>query len=52
MLAYPSGIFPWHVSDAVATALWLGTYCLLIAIVVLNRHVTGFPIAGLGMAST
>src|SRR4249920_2172805 len=51
VLAYPSGIFPWAVPDTAATALWLGTYCLLIAIVVLNRHVTGFVIAGLGMAS-
>jgi hypothetical protein len=51
VLAYPSGVLPWHVADTVATALWLGTYGLLIAIVVLNRHVTGFVIAGLGMAS-
>jgi hypothetical protein len=51
VLAYPSGIFPWAVPDGLATALWLGTYCVLIAIVVLNRHVTGFVIAGVGMAS-
>ena len=51
VLAYPSGVLPWHVSDTVATALWLGTYGLLIAIVVLNRNVTGFVTAGLGMAS-
>jgi len=51
VLAYPSGIFPWTVPDAVATALWLATYGLLMAIVVLNRHVTGFAIAGVGMAS-
>jgi len=51
VLAYPSGVLPWTVPDAVATALWLGTYGLLIAIVVLNRRVTGFVIAGIGMAS-
>jgi len=45
-LAYPSGVLPWSVSDTLATALWLGTYGLLIAIVVLNRNVTGFVIAG------
>jgi hypothetical protein len=51
VLAYPSGVLPWSVSDTLATALWLGTYGLLIAIVVLNRNVTGFVIAGAGMAS-
>lgn len=51
VLAFPSAAMPWEVSDDVATALWLGTYGLLIAIVVLNRRVTGFWIAGLGMAS-
>ena len=51
VLAFPSGVFPWEVPDGVATVLWLGTYGLLIAIVVLNRHVTGFWIAGAGMLS-
>ena len=47
----PAGVFPWELPDGVATVLWLGTYGLLIAIVVLNRHVTGFSIAGAGMLS-
>ncbi len=51
VLAFPSGVFPWEVSDGIATVLWLGTYGLLIAIVVLNRHITGFFIAGAGMLS-
>jgi hypothetical protein len=51
VLAFPSSSFPWSVPDSVATVLWLGTYALLIAIVWLNRRVTGFPIAGAGMVS-
>ena len=51
VVAFPSGVVPWEVPDRVATVLWLGTYGLLIAIVWLNRRVTGFVIAGTGMVS-
>jgi hypothetical protein len=51
LLAYPSGILPFAVSDRVATGLWLGSYALLIAIAVLNRRLAGFGVAAAGMAS-
>ena len=51
VVAFPSGVFPWVMPDSVAIGLWLGTYGLLIAIVVLNRRVTGFVLAGVGMVS-
>jgi hypothetical protein len=51
ILAYPKGALPFAVSDRVATALWLASYVLLIAIAILNRRLVGFPVAAAGMLS-
>ena len=51
MIAYPTGILPLHISDGVATALWLASYAALIGLAVLNRKVRGIPLATAGMLS-
>jgi hypothetical protein len=51
IVGYPSGILPWSIGDSVATGLWLLSYGLLIAAVVVNARLPGAPIVGLGMLS-
>ena len=49
LLAFPSLFMPWHASQGIATALSIGSYGCLLAVFVLNRRLTGMPIAGAGM---
>ncbi|HUZ85269.1 MAG TPA: DUF5317 family protein [Gaiellales bacterium] len=49
--AYPSGVLPWSMPDPAATALWLGSYVLLVAAAALNLRVTGVPLIAVGMLS-
>jgi hypothetical protein len=49
VVAYPKGMLPFAVSDRIATALWLASYVLLIAIALLNRRLAGFRAAAAGM---
>jgi hypothetical protein len=49
VVAFPSGFLPFELSDGVATALWLCSYALLVALACLNLGVRGFPIATAGM---
>ena len=51
IVGYPSGILPWSIGDSVATGLWLLSYALLIAAVVVNARLPGAAIVGLGMLS-
>jgi hypothetical protein len=51
VIAFPSGFLPFAIPDGTATALWLCSYGLLVALAVLNRRVRGFPLATLGMLS-
>jgi uncharacterized protein DUF5317 len=51
IVGYPSGILPWSIGDSVATGLWLLSYVLLIAAVVVNARLPGAAIVGLGMLS-
>lgn len=51
VIAFPSGVLPWHVSDHTATGLWVASYGLLLVIAYANRHVVGIPIVALGMMS-
>jgi hypothetical protein len=39
VVAFPSGFLPFHLSDGVATALWLCSYAGLVALALLNRNV-------------
>ena len=48
VVAYPSGLLPFSLSDGVATALWLCSYAALVLLAVLNRRLRGFPIAAAG----
>ena len=51
IVAYPTGILPFQISNGVATALWLASYAALVLLAVLNRSMRGFPIAAAGMLS-
>ena len=49
LLAFPSLFMPWRASEGIAMALSIGSYVCLLAVFVLNRRLTGMPIAGVGM---
>jgi hypothetical protein len=49
LLAFPSLFMPWRASEGIATALSIGSYVCLLAVFLLNRRLTGMPIAGAGM---
>jgi hypothetical protein len=49
LLAFPSLFMPWRASEGIATALSIGSYLCLLTVFVLNRRLTGMPIAGAGM---
>lgn len=51
IVAYPSGLLPFQISDGVATGLWLCSYAALVLLAVLNRKLRGFPIAAAGTLS-
>ena len=51
VVAYPSGLLPFSLSDRVATALWLCSYAALVLLAILNRKLRGFPIAAAGTLS-
>ena len=45
------GLLPWSIGDSLATVLWMASYALLIAAVVVNVRLPGAGIVGLGMLS-
>jgi Family of unknown function (DUF5317) len=49
--AFPSNVLPWSTPDSVARPLWLCSYTLLLALVYLNRRITGFILVGVGIVS-
>ncbi|MDH4103819.1 MAG: DUF5317 domain-containing protein [Thermoleophilia bacterium] len=49
VVAFPFAVLPWTTDGAVATALWLVSYGLLILAAGLNARITGVPIVALGM---
>jgi len=51
LVAFPLAFMPWHVSDGVSRALWLGSYAVLCAAALLNLKLTGVPIVAAGMLS-
>jgi hypothetical protein len=50
LVIFPTDVLPWSMPDGPVTALSLATYAVLVVVAILNRRITGFPIAGLGMA--
>jgi hypothetical protein len=49
IVAFPSGILPWHVGDTLATGLWVGSYGLLIAATLVNGQIPGMRFVAVGM---
>jgi uncharacterized protein DUF5317 len=49
IVAFPSGVFPWHTGDAVARGLWLASYGLLFAASFMNFAIRGIPLIATGM---
>jgi hypothetical protein len=49
IVAFPSGVLPWSMSDRMATALWLTSYGILGVAVLANRRLRGALVVGLGM---
>lgn len=46
--AFPSGVFPWSTTDAVASVLWVGSYAALATVVVRNVRLPALAVVGLG----
>jgi hypothetical protein len=51
LVAFPFGFFPWRTDETVATVLWLASYALLIAGVVVNRQISGISLVAMGMGA-
>jgi hypothetical protein len=51
VVAFPSGVFPWHTPGSAARGLWLVSYALLIAMLIRNIHLRGTPIVAAGLLS-
>jgi hypothetical protein len=49
IVAFPSLVLPWSISEQLATALSIGSYFCLSAVLFLNIRLRGLAIAGLGM---
>jgi hypothetical protein len=49
IVAFPSGVLPWHMGDVPARVLWLISYACVGAAALLNRRVAGAPVVALGM---
>jgi hypothetical protein len=49
VVAFPSLVMPWSISDDVATALSVGSYFVLCAVLFLNFRLRGLAFAGAGM---
>jgi hypothetical protein len=50
LIAFPLAVFPWRTDRALASALWVASYGLLVAAAALNRRITGVPLVATGMA--
>ncbi len=51
LMAFPSALNHHVLSDRAAVSLWLVSYACLVAVTLLNRHMRGLVVAGLGMGS-
>lgn len=48
--AFPSGVLPWSMPEAVAKALWLGSYLALGTLILANVRIHGLALIGIGQA--
>jgi hypothetical protein len=51
IIAFPSGVLPWSTPTALAKPIWLLTYAMLIAMLLLNVRLRGASIVALGLFS-
>ena len=51
LVAFPVDPLPWSTPSAVASAIWLGSYALLVAMLVLNARLPGVPLLAAGLVS-
>ena len=51
LVAFPVDLLPWSTPTAVASAIWLGSYALLVAMLVLNARLPGVPLLAAGLVS-
>jgi hypothetical protein len=49
IVAFPSLVLPWSISEQLATGLSVGSYLCLCAVLFLNIRLRGLAVAGLGM---
>jgi hypothetical protein len=51
LIAFPSGVLPWSTPTTIAKVIWLFTYALLIAMLLLNPRLRGARIVAAGLLS-
>jgi hypothetical protein len=49
--AFPFGFLPWHTGQDAGTALWLGSYGLLVVAALLNARIPGVLVLAAGMGA-
>jgi hypothetical protein len=51
LVAFPVDLLPWSTPTAVASAIWLCSYGLLVAMLLLNARMPGLPLIAAGLVS-
>jgi hypothetical protein len=51
VVAFPFTFLPWQTGDTTATALWVASYCVLVAAAIRNRRIAGVLVVAVGMCS-
>jgi hypothetical protein len=51
VIAFPVDLLPWSTPTVVAKAIWLASYVLLVAMLVLNARLPGVPLLAAGLVS-
>ena len=51
LVAFPVDLLPWSTPEALAKGLWLGSYGLLVAMLLLNARLPGLPLIAAGLVS-
>jgi hypothetical protein len=49
LVAFPVDLLPWSTPSAVASGLWLASYALLVAMLLLNARLPGTPLIAAGL---
>jgi len=51
LVAFPVDLLPWSTPSSVASVLWLVSYVLLVAMLLVNRRLPGTPLIAAGLVS-